>query len=386
MKTRTVVTFCMIVLIFRSAEAQSQEQFTLHRHSDMISFITMDSTHSAQTTVIEYPEFLVLSELPFSDQGADKSTDLSEDIPRADRFIQFINREFGNRPVKFVISSHWHLHSLSAITPFFDNGTRLITTKNNWAYSVTHGFLGTVSAEKYASQIVEIGTDTTILAETNFPIRVLYIDTTYKNKPTDDYLFLYFPANKTIHASCMCPLPQVDLAVKKNIIFSDRLSDLHEAISRRNLPIDTIIRLGRSEPVTGTYLPPVFTRSYFDDYMNHGISMHTAARQFTEMDRERISRRQHEILSDAMRNNTPASVINQAVYNCIRTKDFDKAVALARILVLYSPGELNYIDTMGEAYFMAGDSTAAFYYDGLLKKKDPKFGGGLKSWEENRKK
>jgi len=72
------------------------------------------------------------------------------------------------------------------------------------------------------------------------------------------------------------------------------------------------------------------------------------------------------------------------VYECIKLKEFKKAVALAQLLNLYSPGDLNLIDTMGEAYYNAGELALANYYNLLIIKKDPKFGGGIKVWEQNK--
>ncbi|MCY7363297.1 MAG: hypothetical protein LH629_14710 [Ignavibacteria bacterium] len=114
----TIICITILAANF-PAQAQNVNDFNINNYENNIFFITMDTSHSSQTTVIEYPEFLVLIELPFIDEGAGKSTDLSEDIERAEEFIKFLNDKFKNKPVKFVMSSHWHLHSLSGITPFF---------------------------------------------------------------------------------------------------------------------------------------------------------------------------------------------------------------------------------------------------------------------------
>ncbi|HUN65539.1 MAG TPA: hypothetical protein VMW43_05515 [Bacteroidota bacterium] len=381
MKLSAVLFFILLSLSPAYAQSPGHDAFTCRHFSSRISFITMDSAHSSQTTVIEYPAYLVLSELPLTDAGAEKSTGLEENLPRAERFIRFIDEQFGGKPVKYIFSSHWHLHSLSAITPFFRRRCSLVTTRKNWRYALNQGFLGASDAAQFAPLVKEVNADTTFFADSDFPIRVLYLDTTYTHKPTEDYLFLYFPVDRILHASCMCPLPDVNLADGKRIYYSDRLTDVQDAITRRRLPVDTLIRLGRSE--RNSTLLPVFGMNYFEKYMKDGTPLHDVAERYAAMDPERLEVRCGEVLADAVARSIPASALNQAVYQCLRRKDYRRALALGRILLLYAPLDPNYVDTMGEAYYDAGDTTTAAYYDRILKKSDPLFGGGLKSWESN---
>jgi len=379
----TIICITILAANFR-AQAQNVNDFNINNYENNIFFITMDTSHSSQTTVIEYPEFLVLIELPFIDEGAGKSTDLSEDIERAEEFIKFINDKFKNKPVKFVMSSHWHLHSLSGITPFFKQGTKLITTENNWQYSIDNGFLGTLNPNDFNSDILKINKDTTLLSETNFPIQVIYLDSTYKNKPTKDYLFFYFGNNKTLHASCMCALSDIDLDTRKDYVYSDRLTDLNRVITDRNLTVENIIKLGRSKNSDGNYMTPVYSDTYMNRFMDKGKPMIQAVNEFTMISEENLIINRDSILNQIIIKKVSTQIINQAVYECIKLKEFKKAVALAQLLNLYSPGDLNLIDTMGEAYYNAGELALANYYNLLIIKKDPKFGGGIKVWEQNK--
>ncbi len=350
-----------------------------------IAFIAMDSTHSSESTVIEYPNYLVVIELPFIDEGGGKRTGLNEDAAKAERFIAFLKKKYSNKPVKYVLSSHWHLHSLSGITPFFKQGTKLITTKSNWDYGVKNGLLGAQSPSLFSPNLIYVRRDTTLLAKSEFPIKALYLDSTYKNKPTDDYLFFYLPRTKTMLASCMCAVSDVDYSKLKDYAYSDRLIDLERAISSRKLPVEKITKLSRIKQMGSEYIPPVYSYSFLQELMKNGKTMQQYVREYTSLNQQTLIHQKDSLIHTLIAKKLSPQIINQAVYTCIREKEFKKAVALSQLLNTYYPGELNFIDTMGEAYFAAGNTSAAAFYNGLLLQKDPKFGGGLKAWEQNKK-
>ena len=78
--------------------------------------------------------------------------------------------------------------------------------------------------------------------------------------------------------------------------------------------------------------------------------------------------------------------INKSVYDCIKRKEFEKALLFAEILNMYSPGYLTFIDTMGEAFFVNSNFTAAKHISEVLFQRDPKWQGGIKTWEDNKNK
>lgn len=301
--------------VFLASSAQTTNSFIVNKHAGNISFTRMDSAHTSQTTVIEYPDFLVLIELPFVDMGGDKSTDLYEDVATADRFILFLKKEFKNKPVKYVLSTHWHLHSLSAITPFFKQGAKLITASSNWQYSLRNGFLGSADPKTFAKSVLKVTRDTTLLSKTKFPIDVIFLDSTYSHKPTKDYLFFYFPTTKMMHASCMCALTDVDFEKRKGFTYSDRITDLSRAIASRKLPVESIIKLGRFDQSPGQYLEPVFSRTYLEEFMENGKPMHVAVAQYTNLTFHSLLQQKDSILQDAITKKVSPQILNQAVYD-----------------------------------------------------------------------
>lgn len=380
---RVVVLLTVIVNVFcDSAKAQSP-LFKLTRYDQKLAFVAMDTVHSSQTTVVEYPDFLALIELPFVDAGANKASELTQDTVKAQALLHFLNKEYASKPVRYVFSSHWHLHSLSAIDPFLKQGAKLVTTAQNWNYAIMHGFNTPLDKRIYSSSVLMVKRDTLMFKKSDYPLQVLYLDSTYTNKPTKDYLFFYFPKQKRLHASCMCAITQTDLQKEKGFVYSGRLLDVKRAVESRSLTVTELIKLGRPEKELGQFVPPVFTYAYFTDYMNAGRSMAEASAEFVKLPLHSLSTAQDSLLNDMARRGMSSQILNQAVYTCIKDKQYEKAVALARLLNLYYPGVPSYIDTMGEAYYNKGDKTLAEYYNKVLLNIDPKFNGGLKAWQAN---
>lgn len=385
MKIKIVFVFFLVcnILNHETLQAQTSDSFIMKRHADNVFFVTMEGMDKSQATVIEYRKYLVVVEFPFIDLQAEKTTTLRQHTIAAESFLQFVTEQFPKKPIKYLLSSHWHSHSVSAITPFFERGTKLVTTGFNWQYSIDHGFLGASEPEKLASNVVLIKQDTELLKETNFPINVLYLDSTYANKPTKDYLFFYFPAITTLHASCMCTLSNLDLTAKGSFIYSDRMTDLNRAISSRKLEVADVIRMGRIEKGSDQDLPPVFTRTYMEGYMAKGMPTSSIVKKYTSLTLSTLRGSQDSLLRTAVLGNISPQIINQAVYSAFTMKKFQEALELAKILNLLKPGQVNYIDTLGEAYFASGDVETASYYQRLLLTLDSKFDGGIKVWEKS---
>lgn len=377
--------FALLLLIATMAHTQTKHTFARTSFSKEISFIRFDSAQAAQSTVIEYPKFLVVIELPMIEEGAGRSTNLEEDIPKAEKYLSYLESEY-RKPVRYVLSSHWHLHSLSGITPFFNKGAKLVTAKTNWKYSLDNGLLHDKDVTKFNKQVVTITHDTTLLRDTKNPIDVLFLDNSYTFKPTKDYLFFYLPASKTMHASCMCAMATIDFKQRPEFVYNDRVSDLEKAITTRKLQVDHLIKLSAEyDKETKAYKPITFTNSYYSEFKQRGTPMHVVVKSYSKCSLEKLTLQRDSILHHLVDKKVSHSIINSAVYDCIREKQFQHAVAWAQLLNLYSAGDNSYIDTLGEACFRAGDSTMAQYYSKLLAQRDPQaFPDALKTWEKNK--
>lgn len=377
------VALALLILISASVAAQ-KNQFTRTSFSKEISFIRFDSAQAAQSTVIEYPKFLVAIELPMIEEGGERSTNLEEDIPKAEKYLAYLEDEY-RKPVKYVLSSHWHLHSLSGITPFFKKGAKLVAAKSNWEYSLDNGLINDKDVTALNRQVISITADTTLLSDTKNPIDVLFLDKTYTFKPTKDYLFFYLPASKSMHASCMCAMATIDFKQQPKFVYNDRVSDLEKAITNRKLMVDHLIKLSAEfDSQTKSFKPVTFTNDYYSEFKQRGTPVHIVVKNYSVCSLEKLTLQRDSILHHLVDKKISPGIINAAVYACIRDKQFEKAVEWAKLLNLYSAGNTGYIDTLGEACFRADNSKLAKYYSNLLAELDSKaFPDALKTWEKN---
>ncbi len=378
------LVFLSLILIASLGTAQQHHTFTRIPFTDDISFIRFDTAQAAQSTVIEYPTFLVVIELPLIEAGGGRSTDLAEDIPRAEKFLNYLENEY-QKQVGYVLSSHWHLHSLSGITPFFKKGAKLVVAKSNWKYSLDHGLMKKNEADAFDQQIIPITRDTALFRHTQNPIDVLFLDETYTFKPTKDYLFFYLPARKTLHASCMCALADIDFQRQLKFVYNDRVSDLGKAISSRQLEVSHLIKLSAEYDRTAkAFKSVVFSQAYYAAFRKHGTPMHQVVKVYSACPQEKLANRQDSILHYLVENRVSPGIINSTVYACLRERQWEKAIGWAKLLNLYRAGDANYIDTLGEACYRAGDSRLANYYSELLSSLDARnFPDALRVWQQN---
>jgi hypothetical protein len=78
-------------------------------------------------------------------------------------------------------------------------------------------------------------------------------------------------------------------------------------------------------------------------------------------------------------------MLNALAYDCIARKQYEKALVIAQLLNIYFPGEKDFIDSMGEAYYLNGDFILAKRISDLLGKNDPKWMNRYAEWEKNKK-
>lgn len=348
----------------------------------------MGSTSSAHCTVIEYPDFLVLHEIPnipFKKQEQD-SINLTD--AKANLLLTFIDSIYSNKPIKYILNSHHHYHSLSIVTPFLEKGAKLVTAKENIKVYDKIGLFGDKMSVGYSASIIQVAADTVLLAESKNPIEVVYLKKAdYKSIPTKSYLFFNFPAQKLLATSCMVYLRDIDTKYGyKGIMYNNRLLNVNKIIADKNLEVESTLQLFRFSNKNGLRQPPIFPISHFQNVLEHSWHRLELSKHFQNMSYETLTTKRDSILNYLIESDIYHIVLNHAVYELIDKKEYQKAVALAQILVNYEPNRMNEIDTLGEAYYNNGQIDIAKHYDSILKKAEPKTEDlGLAMWEKNKK-
>ncbi len=374
----------LLLTLSHAGYAQKDATFLAQTYEPGLSFVVMDTLHGAQSTVVEYADFLVVLEMPMIDEGGGKSKNLDEDTLRAARFREFLLQRYPGKPVRYILSSHWHLHSLSGVTPFIRNGAQVVTTRSSWQYATANGLLAPHNLAAATKNVLLVTKDTVLLPKSSNPIRVLYLDSTYTHKPTKDYLFFFLTRQGYLHGSCMAALGASDLSRTESTVYSPRIIDFHRALTERNLPVKKVIRLGREKYTKGVFEPGIYAFADVHSFIDNGKSPDAVLEPFKRLSCAYIRQQTDSVLSVFMSNRLPPELLNDAVYQFIARKDYDKALVFAQLLTLYYPGDLDFMDTFGEAYYRKGDVVAAKRISKILLMRDPKWAFGLPEWEKSK--
>lgn len=367
-------------------EGQEKQDFFFTKGADNMSVITMGSLRSPHCTVFEYPDFLVLHEIPKIPKQV-KEHDSLNIVIKENPLIAFIDSIYLNKPIKYILNSHSHSHSLSTILPFIDRGAMLITAIENIEIYEKRGLFGDLTIADYSKSIIEISADTVLLSNTNNPIEVLYLKKSdYKSIPTPTYLFFNFPKQKLLATSCMVYLKDIDDRFGyKAIVYSDRLINVNKIIADKNLKVESTLQLYKFRSEHGLRKPPVFPASHLENVLKYSWHRVQLSEHFQNMSYEDLRTKKDSLLNYLIESDIYHIIVNHAVYELIAKKEYQKAVALAQILIMYEPGSLNEIDTLGEAYYNNGQMEMANYYNNIIaESKEEKVGLGLMAWEKNK--
>ncbi len=386
MKFKNIVLICTLCFAFiQFISGQDKQDFVFIKGDDNISVIKVGSS-TAKCSVVEYPKFLVLIDIPYIPIQKKDSIRVADE--HFNPLIPFIDSIYLNKPIKYILNTHSHGHSLSTAIPFIKNGTKIVTAKENIEIYDKRGLFGKETSKGYAESIIQITSDTTLLAETTNPIEVLHLKKAdYKSIPTKTFLFFNFPKQKLLAASCMVYLTDLNTAYGyKGTVFSDRLVDANKIIADKNLTVERTLQLHRSKMENGFEKPAIYSIAHFQNVLEHGWHRRALSEHFQNMTYEELTTKKDSLLNFLVGNNIYHIILNHAVYSLIEKKEYQKAVAIAQILILYEPDRFNEIDTLGEAYYSNGQMDMAKHYDSILKESKEKTEGlGWEAWEANQK-
>lgn len=378
-----IIALTLLLLCGGWIFGQSQSSFVVQKWDidspdiESIAFVRFDSTRVSQSTILEYKDFVVLLDLPAIASSLRKEKNFETETEFGRTFLSFIE-EYYSKPIKLVVASHWHAHSISGIVPFLEKRVNFYITPYNWSEALRDGVLPLdYPKADYEEHIRFIDKDTVLLSESNFPIEVLYMDSIqYSGKPTKDYLVYYLPRISTLHASCKVLIKEIDHSKYATVEYSDRLLDIQKVIREKHLKVDNVIRLYFSKS-------PDFVVPYrqIEDIIRNGKSWNEMIEYLVNMDLSRMQQNQDSLLRYAIETELHPNLLRLAVYECLKQEQFDKAVTMAQILCNYRPNNAFYINALGESYHRKGDHEVAMYYDELLKAMSNEY--GIEQWKKN---
>lgn len=361
-----------------AAPASAEGVNTLRRADDGLYFMDFEGSKS-KGTVVEFETFVALIEVPVADEGGGARR-LDDHQADGEKVLRTLRLAFPGKPLRYVLSSHWHPHSLSALRPFLAAGTTVVTTRAN--FDRLREMLGPQApgAGPTPEGLQFIDTERFEIRDArNAIIAHRFEKKDYPATPTDDYLFFHLPRYDALHCGCMYSKwtgPPVD----GRPLFTAREEDLQTFIVRSGLSVTQLIRLNREPNGTDERLP--YAR--LAEVAAHGVRSQELAERYRPLTLDALRTRRAELVAKALAGGIPARTFNTLAYECAARKDLARAVEFATLQALIAPQDPNAWDSLGEMYYLAGEVDAARALEKTARAVDPEFkAGGEAAWKEN---
>lgn len=381
MKLKTSFSISIIFLLhIQSIIGQEDQPFLYTKGDGDVSIITIAGTNC---TVVEYPEFLVLHEIP-SQPGQTSYTEFE----KADPFIAFIDSVYQNKPIKYVLNSHSHTHSLAIIKPFLDNGTQLVTAQENIPIYEEREMFGDTTSLKYMESIIAVSSDTVLLSNTQNPIEIFHLKKSeYENMPTETFMFFNYTKQNLLNVSCMLTLE--DCHEKYGFAgktYTKRFSDTQKIIEDRKIQAHATTQLYGLRTENDKQKLPAFSLSHLQNVLKHGREQSEFSDYLKNLTNGEITMKRDSLIEYFIEDRVYPSMISRTIHNLIKEKRYERAVIIAQMNALYRPHSPEVFNTLGEAYFNNGQTAIANYYDKVVERLAPdndKF--GIEIWEKKQK-
>lgn len=370
-KTYTLILICLFDRVNLSAQ---NIKMSFEKSGDRLHLLHYDTNsnkkYPSKSAVIEFKDFIVLLEMPF----AYSNSNIYDHQNEGKELLNYLQTSFPRKPLRYVVSSHWHPHSISSITPFLTAGVKLISTKTNLA--ILKPIIDSIAYMKFNDNIILLEEDSMIISDRSNSLTLYKISKKdYPYLPTEEFIYTYNPKNKLLQTSCMYQTLGNAMVRGKEMI-SGRTENLYAFIQTKNLSVKKML----------------CTENFFDEtdhmisydtlewLMKNGIGMLYLENQICKISEETFKDKKDSLIKAFVSDPIPISILNRSVYTVLKQKQYEKALSLAQIQALLNPSDPNIWDTLGEVYYFMGESAIALRYEKQCKKMNPQYKGGVEVW------
>jgi hypothetical protein len=372
MKTLTLIVVVLTLAIPCSGQS-TPAPHSLVKADEGLYHLYYDSS-PAKSTVVEFKKFIVLLEVPIKNEGGG-ATNLKDHVAGGEKVLALLKENFPGKPLKYVMHTHWHPHSLSAIKPFITNGVTLVSTRTN--FEKLQPMVDPITLQRHRDMIKFVDGDSMIIEDKgNTIIAYRFLQKEFQSTPTPEYLYFYLPRYKALHSGCM--YFRVPGKVEGREVVTDRVTDLHRFLETKHLQPACFIRYNGDKETPQGLLP----YSTFQEIVANGIAPKEITAKYLSASEEILTLRRDSVLAVMIANRIPVSMVNTEVYACLRKGDLKRALSLAQLQVMLNPADPNAWDTLGEAYYFLDQKEMASYYEKQSKRVSSAFqAGGEKVWQ-----
>jgi hypothetical protein len=288
----------------------------------------------AKAVLAEFGTFLALVESP-GDEGT------------ARHLLNLAREHFPGKPVRFLLHTHHHGHSLGTLDPWLASGITIVTARSNLDRLASR----TADPDLFRSRALVIDGRFTLDDGSNRLTAWVLPDSDYP-VPTEEYTIVHFPEQRVLITGCLYNKP-----LTYHEVINGRKLALHEFIEDRRLDVERIVPTNtvREAGFEGTCTLAMLERTLVE-----GI------------DPMKIADRLEERTVDELRADLDALV---AEYGARAPRSYDLIVVASRIrderddpgraIVMFEVAERAFPDDawvpyhLGRTLFEAGDVAAA---------------------------
>jgi hypothetical protein len=362
------------------AQQQQQSFHQIKKIDNGLYFMYYDTTKEkklvTKSTIVEFRDFIVLIEMPISNDGAE-AKQLSDHTTEGEQVLQSLKGYFPAKPLKYVLSTHWHPHSISSVTPFISRKITLVTTSAN--FERIRECIDSTTFVQYSKYIRYADTDSIIIQDkTNIIVAYHIENRNNPHLPTKDFLYFYLPRYNALHISCMYYRYDNKFVAGKELIYG-RNEDLSRFIVSKQFRPDHLIRTRADQEETNGMIP--YTR--LQHIMETGITMTTIRDHFLNMSTTLLNTKTDSIVRAALVNAVPLSTFSTVINEALKKNDLPQALSFAKIQALLNPSDAASWDTYGKIYYFLGEKELAKVYEAQSKKINPHYApSGQTVWEK----
>jgi hypothetical protein len=287
-----------------------------------------------KSVVAEFDTFLAVVEVPHDDATA-----------RA--LLAFLREKFPAKPLRFVVHTHHHAHSIGALDPLLASGATLVTTA--WNLDQIRPLAG--DPARLDAHVLKIRDSFEIGDGTN-TLRVRVIHKSKYEVPTDEYIVVELPGPKALVSGCLFNKPLTYWEV-----VNTRKTSLAAFLADTKLDVRWFVPTNSAR---GSGFEDFCTREMLAETLEKGmkpaeIADRLQARSVPDL------RAGIDALAAELASKTPRSYDIFVCANFLKLKrnDLERAAILFEIAARLFPKEVESWWFLGENWKLAGDKARA---------------------------
>ena len=340
-KKLSIITwaFCLF-----SSAAFAQSKISEVKKIDSNIFLIWFDQYENKSIIAEFDKYLILVEFPQNDS-------VSNDI------IKKAKELFPKKPIKFVLHSHHHSHSISSFDPFLKlTNATLLTTKYNLQEIIN------VTKDSIALRKRNIIYDSTYVIKDKINEVVCYniLQSNY-SVPTKEYQVFYFPNQQMMISGCLFNKPKAYYE-----IVNARKPAFKKFITEHYIKANTFIPTNTSR---ANGFEDICTAEMLDSALVKGINPNHFMDNFQLKNFEYLESKMDSLETEFRM--IPRSFDYNVLANGLRNirKDYNRAIIIYKVLSRIYPDENELFYFIGECNESKGAKIEAMaYYNKYLEK------------------